>query len=238
MEKKNAYYFAQELARSGWTITSGLALGIDGASHQGALSVQGNTLAILGTGVEHIYPARHKKLADAISTQGLLISEFPLFTPPTPSNFPRRNRIISGLSQGVLVVEATLKSGSLITARYALEEGREVFAIPGSIHNPLTRGCHHLIRQGAKLVESVNDITEELGLLTHHPVTPHQSRALPPDLEPIDRQLLDCVGFEPSSIHVIMARCSLGAPAVCARLQDLELRGLVVATPGGYSRYH
>ena len=160
---ETAHAFASYLTQSGLTITSGLALGVDAAAHRGALAVGGKTIAVAGTGLDRVYPARHRELAHEIAGQGALISEFSLGTPALPSNFPRRNRIISGLSLGVLVVEAALQSGSLITARLAAEQGREVFAIPGSIHNPLARGCHALIRQGAKLVETAADILEELG---------------------------------------------------------------------------
>lgn len=158
----HARQFARALSEQGYVITSGMAMGVDGAAHQGALEASGPTLAVLGTGVDVVYPDGHRQLAAQIARDGALISEFPPGTPPRANHFPRRNRIISGLSQGVLVVEAGLRSGSLITARLALEQGREVFAIPGSIHNPLARGCHQLIRQGAKLVESVTDIEEEL----------------------------------------------------------------------------
>jgi len=157
--------FARSLSRCGLVVTSGMALGIDAAGHRGALRGGGTTLAVAGTGPDRIYPARHRDLARAIVEQGAIISEFAPGTPALPSNFPRRNRIISGLSLGVLVVEAACRSGSLITARLAAEQGREVFALPGSIHNPLARGCHHLIRQGAKLVEDIEDIVEELGPL-------------------------------------------------------------------------
>ena len=196
--------FARSLCRSGLIVTSGMALGIDAASHQGALRAKGGTIAVAGTGPDRIYPARHRSLAQAIVEQGAIISEFSLGTPALPGNFPRRNRIISGLSLGVLVVEAACKSGSLITARLAAEQGREVFALPGSIHNPLARGCHRLIRQGAKLVEDIGDILEELGPLAA--VTEYKSEdvtgnntntaTLPAD----QLQLLTSLGFEPESI--------------------------------------
>ena len=163
--QQTAIDFARHLASAGLVITSGLALGIDAASHQGALDVNAPTIAVMGTGLDRVYPARHRELALRIAEQGSLISEFPIGTSPQPGNFPQRNRIISGLALGTLVVEAAIRSGSLISARYALEQGREVFAIPGSIHNPLARGCHHLIRQGAKLVETAEDVIDELGSL-------------------------------------------------------------------------
>ena len=161
--EKNAKDFARALSNAGYCVVSGLAMGIDGAAHRGALQGSSGTIAVVGTGLDIVYPARHRKLAHQIAENGLLLSEFPLGTPSMPQNFPRRNRIISGLSHGCLVVEANLQSGSLITARLATEQGREVFAIPGSIHSPLAKGCHKLIKQGAKLVDSIHDILEELG---------------------------------------------------------------------------
>ena len=158
--QQTAVDFARHLASAGLVITSGLALGIDAACHQGALDVNAPTIAVMGTGLDRVYPARHRDLALRIAEQGSLISEFPIGTSPQPGNFPQRNRIISGLCLGTLVVEAAIRSGSLISARYALEQGREVFAIPGSIHNPLARGCHYLIRQGAKLVETAEDVID------------------------------------------------------------------------------
>lgn len=167
--RENAHYLAQELVKENWVITSGLALGIDTHAHQGALEQKGQTIAVMGTGLEHVYPRCNKNLAeDIIDNQGALISECCIYAPPCAKNFPQRNRIISGLSLGVVVVEANLRSGSLITARLAMEQGREVFALPGSIHNPLAKGCHQLIRQGAKLVDSIKDITEELPKIMHN----------------------------------------------------------------------
>ena len=171
---ENARAFASHLAAAGLGIISGLAMGIDGASHEGALEANGLTIAVAATGLDQVYPARHRRLADRIADNGAIISEFPIGTRPQAEHFPRRNRIISGMSMGTLVVEAAQRSGSLITARNAGEQGREIFAIPGSIHNPLARGCHHLIRQGAKLVETAEDILEELGpLLASRPPLPN-----------------------------------------------------------------
>ncbi len=238
----NAREFARVLASAGLAITSGLAIGIDGAAHQGALS-GGDTLAVLGTGPDRIYPAAHRDLAHRIAEKGLLISEFPPGTPARAENFPRRNRLISGLSLGTLVVEAAPQSGSLITARLALEQGREVFAIPGSIHNPLARGCHALIRQGAKLVESAQDIVEELGSLLgslapleNARETPHPSGSSCLD-DPDYRHLLDALGYDPVSIDELIARTGLTAEVVSSMLLVLELEGHVSSAVGGrYSR--
>ena len=238
----NAREFARSLAAAGLCITSGLAIGIDGAAHEGALT-SGSTIAVLGTGPDRIYPAAHQVLAHRIAGEGLLVSEFPPGVQARAENFPRRNRIISGLSVGTLVVEAALRSGSLITARLALEQGREVFAIPGSIHNPQARGCHELIRQGAKLVESAQDIVEELGSLlggfdsgefsSDTNQFPASQRLEDPDYQ----TLLKALGYDPVSIDELIARSGLTAEAVSSMLLLLELDGHVSSAPGGrYSR--
>lgn len=238
--RETAMDFARHLARSGMVITSGLALGIDAASHQGALAGEGQTVAVFATGLDRVYPAKHRELAHEIVQQGgVLVSEYPPGTPPIQGNFPRRNRLISGLSLGTLVVEAALRSGSLITARMAAEQGREVFAIPGSIHNPLARGCHLLIRQGAKLVETAEDILEELApqlraALEKGPaILPEQATA---EVDEHQAQLLDCLGEGPSSVDQLVARSGLTAEMVSSMLLMLELQGRVVAAAGGYCR--
>jgi DNA processing protein len=238
----NAKVFARSLAAAGLCITSGLAIGIDGAAHEGALT-GGKTLAVLGTGPDRIYPASHHDLAHRIAEQGLLISEFPPGVQARAENFPRRNRIISGLSLGALVVEAASKSGSLITARLAIEQGRDVFAIPGSIHNPQARGCHALIRQGAKLVESAQDIIEELGAMLGS-LASGIDDATPPDQrlsrrldDPDYQTLLQALGYDPISIDELIARTGLNAEAVSSMLLLLELEGHVSSAAGGrYSR--
>lgn len=232
---ENARWFAKELARQGLVVTSGLALGIDGAGHEGALAGGGQTLAVMATGMDRIYPSRHQDLALRIKGQGALISEFPLGTAPVKANFPRRNRIISGLAQGVLVVEAALRSGSLVTARCAAEQGREVFAVPGSIHQPTSHGCHALIRQGAKLVESVQDILEELpGSFGARQGKTRRSAGDGIQLSPELRQLLDCVDFEPTPIDLILQRCDAEVVALSPLLMQLELEGYICATTGGF----
>lgn len=237
---ENAHAFARILTQSGLTITSGLALGVDAAAHRGALEAGGKTIAIAGTGLDRIYPARHRELAHQIAEQGALVSEFQLGTPALASNFPRRNRIISGLSLGVLVVEAALQSGSLITARLAAEQGREVFAIPGSIHNPLARGCHALIRQGAKLVETASDILEELGPQAQVTVSMRQNDGIGNDTPGLGVEamtLLDCLGFDPTPVDSLIERSGLTPEAVSSMLLVLELQGHVVSAPGGlYNR--
>jgi DNA processing protein len=230
----NARAFAEALARAGLLVVSGLALGIDGAAHEGALSGGGGTLAVVGTGLDLVYPRRHAALTERIAQEGLLVSEYSLGTPVLAANFPRRNRIIAGLSQGCLVVEAALQSGSLITARLAVEAGREVFAIPGSIHSPLARGCHALIRQGAKLVESAQDVLEELtGVLPpaealEAPVPLADLAGLPP----AQARVLGLMGHDPVSLEALMARGGWAAAELNAHLLELELEGRVARLAG------
>lgn len=233
--RETAQRFAAHLAEFGLLITSGLALGIDAAAHQGALA-GGRTIAVMGTSLDRVYPAKHRDLAHAIAERGALVSEFSIGTSPAAGNFPQRNRLISGLALGVLVVEAAAQSGSLITARLALDQGREVFAIPGSIHNPLAKGCHALIRQGAKLVETAADILEELGALAattreavSHPAAAPASAALDEEYQ----QLLATMGDEPVGIDLLVDRCGLTAEALSSMLLILELEGYVAAIPGG-----
>jgi DNA processing protein len=237
--------FAQHLSACGLCITSGLAAGIDAASHSGALKSTdpiGHTLAVCGTGLDIVYPRSSESLAKEIERRGALVSEFPPGTPPRKYHFPRRNRIISGLSLGTLVVEATLGSGSLITARLAGDQGREVFAIPGSVHNPMAKGCHQLIRQGAKLVDSADDILTELG-----PLAATLRTTVQPDIaEHIDSKdisqarldkdykiLLDALGFEPLGVDQLVVRSGLGADSVASMLLILELEGRIESYPGG-----
>ncbi|MET3493755.1 DNA-processing protein DprA [Variovorax boronicumulans] len=237
----NARSFARALGDAGLPVVSGLALGVDGAAHQGALDAAGDTprlatVAVVGTGLDRVYPARHRDLAHRITLQGLIVSELPLGTPPLTQNFPKRNRLIAGLARGTLVVEAALASGSLITARLTSEQGKEVFAIPGSIHSPQSRGCHALIREGAKLVESVNDILEELPpLRTQGPAAapaadgPASSSHTPAAEDP----LLDALGFDPVSLDALSARTGWSAAALQARMLELELEGHISRLPGG-----
>lgn len=228
---RDAEAFARALADAGLTIVSGLAAGIDAAAHRGGLAGAGSSIAVIGTGLDRIYPARNQALARELAEQGLIVSEFALGTPPVPGNFPRRNRLISGLARGVLVVEAAPGSGSLITARVAAEQGREVFAIPGSIHAPLARGCHVLIKQGAKLVESAADVLEELawpGRLAA-PVLPETE----PD------PLLGALDGAPATLDTLMQRTGLTLDALSAKLLALELEGRVATLPGGrYQKLH
>lgn len=236
---ETAYEFAAHLARAGLTITSGLALGIDAASHRGTLAADGVTIAVAATGLDRVYPASHRELAHDIVVRGALVSEFAPGTPPLPEHFPRRNRIISGLSLGTLVVEAALRSGSLITARHAAEQGREVFAIPGSIQNPLARGCHALIRQGAKLVETAKDIIEELGALADFNTAAGAAQlsavdpSRPASIDPEYQKLIECMDFAPISIDQLVQRSGLTAEAVSSMLLIMELQGRVVAVAGG-----
>ncbi|MDO5087274.1 MAG: DNA-processing protein DprA [Comamonadaceae bacterium] len=263
----NARQFAQALAAAGRTVISGLALGIDGAAHEGALeggtALPLRTIAVVGTGLDRVYPRQHRDLAHRIAQHGLIVSEYPLGTPPLAPNFPKRNRLIAGLSQGTLVVEAALQSGSLITARLAVEQGKEVFAIPGSIHGTQSRGCHALIRQGAKLVETAQDVLEELplpactfGAQDLHPspaghATPPASPSAssapagnpprppaspPPMASPSSADedvLLAALGADPASLDALQARTGLPTPELQARLLTLELEGCVGRLPGG-----
>lgn len=232
----DARTFARDLASRGLVIASGLALGIDGEAHRGALEARGLTLAVVGTGVDRVYPARHRDLAHAIvKAGGLIVSEFPLGTPPHPGQFPQRNRLLAALGLGTLVIEAALKSGSLITARLAAEVGREVFALPGSIHNPMSRGCHALIRQGARLVESSQDILEELALQLPNFFTMSSTSGSEEtvDLPPEHARLLEAMGFAPVSVDTLVERCGLTAAEVSSILLILQLKGQIAPSPGG-----
>ena len=233
----NAEQFARALSNGGWTITSGLALGIDAAAHRGGLAGLGATIAVVGHGVDRLYPQSNLALAQHIANQGVIVSEFPLGTPPLRGNFPRRNRLIAGLSRGCLVVEAALGSGSLITARLALEQGREVFAIPGSIHSPVSRGCHALIKQGAKLVETGRDVLDELGGVVHHalattPPERNNKGGLERNLSSLELRLVQHMGYDPCTLDRLISLSGLTAETVSAMLLQLELEGRVVSLPG------
>ncbi len=242
--RNTAKDFASHLSSVGITITSGLASGIDGASHEGALTGLAGTIAVVAHGLDIVYPAKHQNLAQQICENGAVISEMPIGTQPLPGLFPRRNRLISALSLGTLVVEAALKSGSLITARLALEQNKEIFAIPGSIHNPMARGCHQLIRQGAKLVESADDILEDL------PITAKTSASYPrksdenihenpkdihKTLDPDHQKLLKCLAYEPASIDELVVNSDFNAAEVASMLLIMELEGIVVCQDGRYT---
>ncbi len=235
--KRTALEFARHLSAAGLAITSGLAIGIDGICHQGALDADGITVAVTGTGPDRVYPARHRDLAHTIIEKGAIVSEFPIGTQPRPENFPRRNRIISALSIGTLVVEAAIRSGSLITARHAMEQGREVFAIPGSIHNPLARGCHHLIQQGAKLVETAEDIISELRPQQSRPMDTSQvlnnKEENSPAIDPDYQTVLTEMGFSPVAVDEVVQRTGLTAEEVSSMMLILELQGNVASSPGG-----
>ena len=224
---RDAEAFAAALSAAGLCVVSGLALGIDAAAHRGGLRAPGSSVAIVGTGADRIYPPRNRDLAHELAQRGAVVSEFPLGTTPRPENFPRRNRLISGLSKGVLVVEAALESGSLITARLALDQGRDVFAIPGSIHSPMTKGCHALIREGAKLVERVEDILEELNI-EHASAAPRTGRVAHTDA------FLEAMGDGPASIDQIAERSGASAEATAAHISLLQLEGRIAALPGGF----
>lgn len=237
--KGNARLFAGQMAQLGITVTSGLASGVDYCAHLGALDESGVTIAVLGNGLDQVYPRHHADIADRIADNGALISEFVTGTPPLAGNFPRRNRLISGLSAGVLVVEAAEKSGSLITAHHALEQGREVFAIPGSIHNPLARGCHSLIKQGAKLVESCADILEELNVMAHV-TTPLSGKTEPEPCCQLDDEhmfLLKYIAHDPVAIDNLVELTGLTVAVVSSMLLTMEIRGVIAQTAGGcYAR--
>ena len=225
---ENARAFAAHLSRAGIAVVSGLAQGIDGAAHEGALDGRGGTIAVVGTGLDRVYPKAHLALARRIAAEGLVLSEYALGTPPLPAHFPQRNRLIAGLAHGTLVVEAAVQSGSLITARLAAEAGREVFAIPGSIHAPQSRGCHALIRQGAKLVEAAEDILQELRFDAPPPAADTETAAAAPRAD----ALLDALGYDPVTLDALMARTGLPASELGARLLELELEGAVARLPG------
>lgn len=233
---RNAEEFSAALAARGWRIVSGMALGVDTAAHQGALKAGGATLAIIGTGIDRVYPARNHELARRIAAQGAIVSEFPLGTPAIAGNFPRRNRIIAGLSRGVLVVEAAVESGSLITARLAGDLGREVFAIPGSIHSPQARGCHRLIREGAKLVETAGHIEEELhpvlGFAAPAAAAPSVGAVVSAPESASDSSLLVLLGHDPVGLDDLVARSGQTTEALLAGLLDLELSGQIAPLPG------
>jgi len=227
--ESNAEAFAAALADAGLTIVSGLALGIDAAAHRGGLRGKGSTIAVIGTGIDRVYPARNQSLARDIAEHGAIVSEFPLGTPALRENFPRRNRIISGLARGCLVVEAAERSGSLITARLAGEQGRDVFAIPGSIHSPLSKGCHKLIRQGAKLVDDARDILDELGVTA----ATDKTAAAAPAVTTETARLLDSIGYDPCDMDTLASRSGLTAEGLYAILLQMELDGRIASLPGG-----
>lgn len=226
--EQDARAFAKNISSAGWVVVSGLALGVDGAAHEGALEGAAGTIAIIGTGLDRVYPKRHLELAHRIALNGLMLSEYPLGTPPLAAHFPLRNRLIAGMTRGTLVIEAALQSGSLITARLASEAGREVFAIPGSIHSPQSRGCHALIRQGAKLVESAEDVLEELqpGASLVERSAPATSSSATTD------PLLEAMGHDLVSLDALVARTGWPAQELNVRLLELELSGQITRRPG------
>ncbi len=238
----NAKEFAQNLAKAGLLINSGMALGIDTIAHETALASGSTTVAVIATGPDKIYPAKNKHLAERIAEQGVLVSEFPVGTTPVRANFPRRNRLISGLSLGVVVIEASMKSGALITARLAAEQGKDVFAVPGSIHNPKAQGCHHLIQQGAKLVQKTNEILLELQLqLEQHVQTKEQSVISKDDydkskLSDTNKDILEAMGYDPVDVDTLATRCRLSVQTVSVALLTLELENYVGEDNGIYTR--
>jgi len=231
----HASRFSRELSRTGLTIVSGLALGIDAAAHEGGLDGPGSTVAVIGTGIDIVYPRRHETLAARIAAAGCIVSEYPLGTPPLASNFPRRNRLISGLARAVLVVEAAAQSGSLITARMAAEQGRDVFAIPGSIHAPLAKGCHQLIRQGAKLVETTQDMLDELPSRQAVRAANPSPQSLVED-DAMTSLVMQAMAHDPVDTDTLAARCGLEAAALAGLLLTLELAGRIELLPGALYR--
>jgi DNA processing protein len=236
----NARDFAKSLSAAGFTVVSGLALGVDGAAHEGALEGLGKssdrlaTIAVVGTGLDRVYPQAHRGLAHRIADHGLIITEYPLGTPPLAANFPKRNRLIAGLTQGTLVIEAALQSGSLITARLASEQGKDVFAIPGSIHSMQSRGCHALIKQGAKLVESIEDVLDEMRPAPAiKSAANNRDEAPTPSLDDQDQALLDALGYDPVGLDALQARTGIDTARLQVRLMTLELDGRVSRLPGG-----
>jgi DNA processing protein len=231
----DAEAFAAALSAAGLTIVSGLALGIDAAAHRGGLTGAGSSVAVVGTGPDRVYPAKNRRLAHDIAAAGLIVSEFAPGTPPLPQNFPRRNRLVSGLARGVLVIEATLSSGSLITARFAGEQGREVFALPGSIHSPFSKGCHKLLREGAKLVETAQDVLDEFGMPNARgaPARAAVEDSKDGDLTTDERAVLAALGHAPEGIDALCSRSGLAPEAVAGALLALELEGRVAPLPGG-----
>ena len=229
---ETAWRFAHDLAQAGLTIVSGLALGIDAQAHRGCLAAEGNTVAVMGTGMNVIYPRRHQILAEQIAEKGLLLSEFPLNSPPISQHFPQRNRIISGLSSAVLVIEAALRSGSLITARYAMEQNRDVFAIPGSIYHTQAKGCHRLLQQGACLVTSVQDVYDEMNLMGTHRIK--NISILPEICE--NTHLLQHIGFELTTIDQMIERSGFSVDEVLCKIVELDVQGWIEVVPGGYMR--
>lgn len=248
---QNTTQFARAFSDAGFCIVSGLALGIDGAAHRGGLEGRASTLAVIGTGIDLVYPTRHHRLAQKITVTGAIVSEWPLGAPPRPAHFPQRNRLIAGLAQGVLVVEAAAQSGSLITARLAAEMGREVFALPGSIHSPLSKGCHQLIKEGAKLVESIQDVLDELQPMQAQPAVAHralQASRKTPSVACVEKQtpfalsmgnagtaprrILEALGYDPISLDALIARTGLNSAELQAMLLTLEMEGKIALLPG------
>ena len=241
--KNNAIHFASELAKSNIIVTSGMAYGIDVLAHQGALEANGKTIAVMGTGINLIYPSQNRAVAEKIIHNGAIISEFPLNTPPTKYNFPKRNRIISGLTQGTLVVEASLKSGTLITARHALEQGREIFAIPGNIYHDESKGCHWLIQEGAKLVTNIDDILVELNTSSakekqsnNFKKNTGKQKELQKEIDAQQQNILTYIGYQITALDSIIEKSGVNASDLSMILFELEINGFIESVPGGYRK--